>query len=185
VVRPVPGSQCSLVHRKKCFIYYDAHVLVGLYKASDVACMSRSNLVGQQIHICPLSIWTSLFYTMSLFWNAIEVSLRNITILIWVGTKVSWYRELTDLDQWDITVPHTVDQLGARETEVCWCIVREKCNMSEVIASINQRTLRRMAQNMVKRVDACIQENDGHFRHLLWTVFRFYFIVVLRSETSV
>jgi hypothetical protein len=39
--------------------------------------------------------------------------------------------------------------------------------MSEVIASINQITLRRMAQNMVKRVDACFQENDGHFQQLL------------------
>jgi hypothetical protein len=42
-----------------------------------------------------------------------------------------------------------------------------KTNISEAIASINQRTLRRVAENMVKRVNACIQENVGHFKHLL------------------
>jgi hypothetical protein len=72
----------------------------------------------------------------------------------------------------ETTVPHAVDQLVAWKTDVCWCIVPEKRdNISEAIASINQRTLRRVAQNMVKRVNACIQE-------------RFYVIVVLRSETS-
>jgi exopolysaccharide biosynthesis protein len=40
----------------------------------------------------------------------------------------------------------------------------EKGNISEAIASINQRTLRRVAQNMVKRVNACIRENGGHFQ---------------------
>jgi hypothetical protein len=42
--------------------------------------------------------------------------------------------------------------------------------ISEAIASINQRTLRPLLQNMVKRVNACIQENGGHFQHLSWTV---------------
>jgi hypothetical protein len=42
----------------------------------------------------------------------------------------------------------------------------EKGNISEAIASMNQRTLRRMTQNMVKRVNACIEENGGHFQHL-------------------
>jgi hypothetical protein len=52
------------------------------------------------------------------------------------------------------------------------------------IASINQRTLRRVAKNTVKGVNACIQENGGHFQHLSCTVFRVYCIVVLRSESS-
>jgi hypothetical protein len=43
----------------------------------------------------------------------------------------------------------------------------EKSNISEATESINQRTLRRVAENMVKRVNACIQENDGQFQHLL------------------
>jgi hypothetical protein len=43
----------------------------------------------------------------------------------------------------------------------------EKGNTAEAIASINQRTLRRVAQNMVKRVNACIQGNGGHFQRLL------------------
>jgi hypothetical protein len=48
----------------------------------------------------------------------------------------------------------------------------EKGNISEATASINQRTLRRVVQNMVKRVNVCIQENGGHFQHLLLTVFQ-------------
>jgi hypothetical protein len=43
----------------------------------------------------------------------------------------------------------------------------EKSNISQAIASINQRSLSRVVQNMVKRVNACIQENGGHFQHLL------------------
>jgi hypothetical protein len=43
----------------------------------------------------------------------------------------------------------------------------EKGNISEATASINQKTLHRVAQNMVKRVNACIQENDEHFQHIL------------------
>jgi hypothetical protein len=39
----------------------------------------------------------------------------------------------------------------------------EKGNVSEAIANINQRTLRRVAQNTVKRVNACIQEKGGHY----------------------
>jgi hypothetical protein len=42
-----------------------------------------------------------------------------------------------------------------------------KTIVSEAIASINQRTLRRAAQNTVKRVNARIQENGGHFQHVL------------------
>jgi hypothetical protein len=42
----------------------------------------------------------------------------------------------------------------------------EKGKISEAIASINQRTLHRVAQNMVKQVIASIQEN------LLWTLFQ-------------
>jgi hypothetical protein len=43
----------------------------------------------------------------------------------------------------------------------------EKGNTAEVIASINQRTLRQVAQNMVKRVNACIQGYGGHVHRLL------------------
>jgi hypothetical protein len=43
----------------------------------------------------------------------------------------------------------------------------EKGEILENIASINQRTLRRVAENMKKRVSACIQDNGGHFQQLL------------------
>jgi hypothetical protein len=61
----------------------------------------------------------------------------------------------------------------------------EKGKTSEAIASINQRTLSRVTRNMVKRVNACIQKNGGHFQHFYELYFRFCCIVVLRSETSV
>jgi hypothetical protein len=37
----------------------------------------------------------------------------------------------------------------------------EKGNISDAIAGINQSTLRRVVQNMVKRLNACIQGNGG------------------------
>jgi hypothetical protein len=55
----------------------------------------------------------------------------------------------------------------------------EKGNISKAIASINQGTLRRVARNMVKGVNACIQENGGHFQHLYELYFMFYCVVVL------
>jgi hypothetical protein len=58
----------------------------------------------------------------------------------------------------------------------------EKGNISEAIASINQRALLRVAQNRVTRVNACIHENGGHFQHLLLTVYQIYYVVVLRNE---
>jgi hypothetical protein len=64
------------------------------------------------------------------------------------------------------------------------CCAGEKGNISEAIASINQRTLRGVAQNMVKRVNACIQENGGHFQHLLLTVFQVLLYCSITSETS-
>jgi hypothetical protein len=51
--------------------------------------------------------------------------------------------------------PHTIQDL--------------KMNTSEATASKNQRSLRRVAQNKVKWVNACIQENGGHFQHILQT----------------
>jgi hypothetical protein len=42
-----------------------------------------------------------------------------------------------------------------------------KMYTSDATAIINQRTLRRVAENMVKRVSACVQKNGGHFQHLL------------------
>jgi hypothetical protein len=42
---------------------------------------------------------------------------------------------------------------------------------SQATASINQRNLRRVAQNVVKLVNVCIQENGGHFQYILLTIF--------------
>jgi hypothetical protein len=59
-----------------------------------------------------------------------------------------------------------------------------KANISEPVASINQRTLRRVAQNKAERVNACIQENHGHFQqfyelHFMFIVLNFIYFVSL------
>ena len=42
-----------------------------------------------------------------------------------------------------------------------------KMNNTRAIEQINERTLRKVARNMVKRVDKCIEMNGHHFQHLL------------------
>jgi len=42
-----------------------------------------------------------------------------------------------------------------------------KMNITCVIEEVNERTLRNVARNMVKRVDKCIEMNGHHFQHLL------------------
>jgi hypothetical protein len=42
-----------------------------------------------------------------------------------------------------------------------------KKNITRVIEEVNERTLRKAARNMVKRVDKCIEMNGHHFQHLL------------------
>jgi hypothetical protein len=42
-----------------------------------------------------------------------------------------------------------------------------KMNITRVIEEVNERTLRKVARNMVKRVDKCIEMNGHHFQHLL------------------
>ena len=42
-----------------------------------------------------------------------------------------------------------------------------KMNITRAFEEVNERTLRRVARNMVKRVDKCIEMNEHHFQHLL------------------
>jgi len=42
-----------------------------------------------------------------------------------------------------------------------------KMNITRAIEEINERTLRKVARNMVKGVDKCIEMNGHHFQHLL------------------
>ena len=42
-----------------------------------------------------------------------------------------------------------------------------KMNITRAIEEVNKRTLRKVAKNMVKRVDKCIEMNGHHFQHLL------------------
>jgi hypothetical protein len=42
-----------------------------------------------------------------------------------------------------------------------------KINITRAIDEVNERTVRKVARNMVKRVDKCIEMNGYHFQHLL------------------
>jgi len=42
-----------------------------------------------------------------------------------------------------------------------------KMNITHAIEEVSERTLRKVARNMVKRVDKCIEMNGHHFQHLL------------------
>jgi len=42
-----------------------------------------------------------------------------------------------------------------------------KMNITLVIKEVSKRTLRKVARNMVKRVDKCNEMNGHHFEHLL------------------
>jgi hypothetical protein len=42
-----------------------------------------------------------------------------------------------------------------------------KMNITRSIEEVNERTLRKVARNMVKRVDKCTEMNRHHFQHLL------------------
>jgi hypothetical protein len=42
-----------------------------------------------------------------------------------------------------------------------------KMNITRAIGEVNERTLRKVARNMVKHVDKCIKMNGHHFQHLM------------------
>ena len=42
-----------------------------------------------------------------------------------------------------------------------------KMNITRAIEEVTEGTLRKVARNMVKRVDKCIEMNGHHFQHLL------------------
>jgi hypothetical protein len=42
-----------------------------------------------------------------------------------------------------------------------------KMNITRAIEEVNERTLRKVARNMVKRVDKCNEMNGHHFQHKL------------------
>jgi hypothetical protein len=42
-----------------------------------------------------------------------------------------------------------------------------KMNITRAIEEVNDRTLRKVARNMVKRVDKCIEMNGHNFQHLM------------------
>jgi hypothetical protein len=42
-----------------------------------------------------------------------------------------------------------------------------KMNVTRAIEEVNERMLRKVARNMVKRVDKCIEMNGHHYQNLL------------------
>jgi hypothetical protein len=86
---------------------------------------------------------------------------------MWVGTTVLgrgiWLTLTSERLKYLIQLP--VSSVENRRVLV-YC-AGKRGNFTEAVANINQRTLRRVAQSMVNRANACIQENSGHFQHLL------------------
>jgi hypothetical protein len=48
-----------------------------------------------------------------------------------------------------------------------WSLEKLKHNIEQTVANIGQETLRIVARNTLKRVDACLWERGGYFQHLL------------------
>jgi len=46
-------------------------------------------------------------------------------------------------------------------------LMQLKMNITHAIEEVNERMLRKVARNMVKRVDKCTEMNGHHFQHLL------------------
>jgi hypothetical protein len=42
-----------------------------------------------------------------------------------------------------------------------------KMNITRAVEEVNERTLRKVARNMVKRFDKCIEMSGNHLQHLL------------------
>jgi hypothetical protein len=43
-----------------------------------------------------------------------------------------------------------------------------KANITEEIQAMSPDLLARTSQNMARRVQSCLDANDGHFQHMLW-----------------
>jgi len=55
----------------------------------------------------------------------------------------------------------TVDKVSLKYLE------GKRQNITRAIDEVNERRLRKIARNMVKRVDKCTEMNEHHFQHLL------------------
>jgi hypothetical protein len=60
-----------------------------------------------------------------------------------------------------IYLKDTVDRSNPRDLK------QLKMNITRAIEEVNERTLRKVARKMVKRVVKCIEMNGHHFQHLL------------------
>jgi hypothetical protein len=76
-------------------------------------------------------------------WPPRSPDLSSPDYLLWSYLKVTVYR----------TNPRELKQL--------------KMNITRTIEEVNERTLRKVARNMVKHVDKCIEMNGHNFKHLL------------------
>jgi hypothetical protein len=75
-----------------------------------------------------------------------------------------------------LTVEEHVFILGShlKTTSYAYCIQSFfekfrilKMNITRAIEEVNERTLRKVARNMVKSINKCIEMNGHHFQHLL------------------
>ena len=76
-------------------------------------------------------------------WPPRSPDLTSPGFFLWIYLKDTVYRSNPrDLEQWMM-------------------------NITRAIEEVNEGTLRKVARNMVKRVDKCIEMNGHHFQHLL------------------
>ena len=60
----------------------------------------------------------------------------------------------------DLVERHCLSEQSARPKQL-------KMNITRAIEEVNEGKLRKVARNMVKRVDKCIEMNGHHIQHLL------------------
>jgi hypothetical protein len=60
----------------------------------------------------------------------------------------------------------TTSYANCRQSKLEKCRIL-KMNITHAIEEVNERTLRKAARNMMKRVDKCTEMNGHHFQHLL------------------
>jgi hypothetical protein len=97
----------------------------------------------------------------------------------------SWQRELNDLDQWDITVPHAVDQLVEWITDLCWCIVPEKRqHLTSYCKHKSKNSFFEWNKIWWNEWMLAFRRMAGTSRTFYELYFRFYCVVALRSDSN-
>jgi hypothetical protein len=100
-----------------------------------------------------------------------SVSVESVHSECWFLNSAIFYAFIKRL-----TVKERVFILKSYLKTMCYVHCRQRCfekfrmlkmNITCAIEEVNKRMLKKVARNMVKRVDKCIEMNGHHFQHLL------------------